>query len=126
MNNDINEITHEIIGTAIHIHNTLGPGLLEKVYEECLFHLLLRKNLKVERQLQVPIEFEDLKFDAGFRLDLIVEDLIILELKACEKILPVHTAQLYTYLKLTKKPLGLLMNFNEKLMKDGIKRMIMD
>lgn len=121
----INGITEKIIGCAIKIHNTLGPGLLENVYEQCLFHLLLREGLRVERQTQIPVVFEDLSFDTGFRLDILVEDNIILEIKACESLLPIHTAQIYTYLKLTRKPLGLLMNFNSKLMKDGIKRIAM-
>ncbi len=120
-----NEISNRIIGCAIRVHNVLGPGLIEKVYEECLGHLLVKEGFHVEKQKLLPIFFEDISLDAGLRLDMLVNDSIIIELKAVEKVLPVHEAQLYTYLKLSKKPLGLLMNFNVKLLKDGIKRMVM-
>lgn len=127
MNNltEENEISHLAIGCAIEVHNNLGPGLLEKVYEECLCHLLIKNGLLVERQKQLPVIFDNVHLDAGFKLDILIADKVIIELKAVENILPVHEAQLYTYLKLSKKPLGLLMNFNVKLMKHGIKRMVM-
>jgi GxxExxY protein len=120
-----NRIFHAVIGSAIHVHNVLGPGLLEKVYEECLCHMIVQKGYSVERQKVLPIAFEDIVLDAGLRLDLLVDDSVVLEIKSVDKIIPVHEAQLYTYLKLLGKRLGLLMNFNEKLMKDGIKRMVM-
>lgn len=120
-----NKITEVIIGEAIKVHNELGPGLLEKVYEECLFYLLTKHGFSVQKQVYLPVSFEGVDIDAGFKLDLIVENKIIIELKAVEKLLPIHQAQLYTYLKLSKKNIGLLMNFNEKLLKNGIKRLVM-
>ena len=118
-------ISKIVIGGAIRVHQALGPGLLEKIYEECLCYVLIEEGLKVEIQKALPISFEDIKLEAGLKLDILVEDKVILELKAVEKILPVHEAQLYSYLKLSKKHLGLLLNFNVKLMKQGIKRMVM-
>ena len=120
-----NKISEIVIGCAIDIHNELGPGLLESVYQKCLYGLLTEKGFAVEQEKIVPIQFREMTFESGLRLDLLVEDKVILELKACEKILPIHEAQLYTYLKLTKKKLGLILNFNSKLMKNGIKRMVM-
>jgi GxxExxY protein len=122
---DDNKITGAIINSAIRVHDALGPGLLEKVYEECLCHLLIKDGFHVERQKDLPIEFDDIQMDVGFRLDLVVEKKIVVELKAVEKILPVHEAQVYTYLKLSKLPIGLLLNFNVKLLKEGIRRMVM-
>lgn len=123
--NEVNALSNTVIGESIRVHNILGPGLLERVYEECLCYCLNQKGLSVERQKQLPIKFEDIKLDGGLRLDLLVEDKLIVELKAVEKLLPVHDAQLYTYLKLSGKPLGLMINFNVKLLKQGIKRMVM-
>jgi GxxExxY protein len=120
-----NKITERIINAAIRVHKALGPGLLEKVYEECLCHLMIKDGLRFERQKELPILFEDVYLDAGFRMDFVVEDKIILELKATEKLIPLHEAQLYTYLKISKLPLGLLLNFNTKLLKDGIRRIAM-
>lgn len=120
-----NRLSHIIIGAAIKVRNTLGPGLPEKVYEECLFYLLQKEGLGLERQKSLPVIFEDVYLDAGFKLDLLVEDKVIIEIKSIERVLAVHEAQLYTYLKLSEKSLGLLMNFNVKLKKNGIKRMIM-
>lgn len=122
---DDNKITGAIINSAIRVHDALGPGLLEKVYEECLCHLFIKDGFYVERQKDLPIEFDDIRMDVGFRLDLVVEKRIVVELKAVEKILPVHEAQVYTYLKLSKFPIGLLLNFNVKLLKEGIRRMVM-
>ena len=121
----INRLSKLILDECFYIHTQLGPGLLESVYEDCLYHLLLKKNIKVERQKILPITFDDKIIPSSLKLDLIVEDQIILELKSVEKLMPVHEAQLYTYLKLSHKPLGLLLNFNVKSMKDGIKRMAM-
>jgi len=121
-----NRLSEKIIGCAIQVHNVLGPGLLEKVYEECMCHLLTKGGIAVEKQKSLPVVFDGMQLDAGFRLDLLVENKVIVEIKAAEKLLPIHQAQLYTYLKLSKKHLGLLLNFNEKLMKHGIKRLIMD
>ncbi len=120
-----NLISKEILDTCFFIHTKLGPGLLESVYEECLFYLLNKKSLKVERQKTFPIQIDDLIIPTGLKLDLLVENSIIVELKAVEKILPVHEAQIHTYLKLSQIPLGLLVNFNVRSLKDGIKRIAM-
>ena len=107
-----NELSSKIIGAAIEVHNTLGPGLLESAYEECLCHELGLRSTSCERQKALPIIYKSKKLDCGYRLDIVVENLIILELKCCKKIEPIHKAQLLTYLKLLKKPKGLLINFN--------------
>ena len=117
------QIAHQIVDAAIKVHRALGPGLLESIYEVCFAHELARRNLKVATQVKIPILFEDLKIEDALRLDLIVEELIIVELKAVESILPVHEAQLLSYLRLTGKRLGFLLNFNVPLMKQGIKRL---
>jgi len=105
------------------VHKTLGPGLLESIYEECLCEELESRHCKVIRQLELPLKYKGRKLSSGYRLDLIVDNEVIVELKACDKILPIHEAQLLTYLKLTEKQLGLLINFNVPILKDGIKRM---
>jgi GxxExxY protein len=119
---DINELTGEIIGAAIEVHKTLGPGLLESAYEECLCRELELRTVPFERQKELPIEYKGVKLDCGYRLDVVVADKLILELKACEKLEPIHEAQLLTYLKLTGIKLGLLINFHVPSLKDGIKR----
>ena len=119
-----NEIAKIIVNTCYKIHVELGPGLLESVYEEILHYELLQLGLKVERQKAIPVIWDDLKMDIGFRADLIVENKVIIELKSIEKIAPVHPKQLLTYLKITDLKLGLLINFGEKLIKDGIKRIV--
>jgi GxxExxY protein len=111
-----------VVDAAYTVHYRLGPGLLEGVYEACLAHELPKKNLKVERQVFLPVIYDNLRLDAGFRLDLVVENAIVVELKAIEKILPVHKAQLLTYLKLSSFRRGLLINFNVPLIKEGISR----
>ena len=121
----LNQITYEIIGAAYKVHSSLGPGLLESAYEVCLEYELLKKGFKVERQKPLPVIYEDVKLDAGYRIDLLIEDVVIVELKAVEKIAPIHHAQIMTYLKLSERKLGLLMNFNVTDMKKGIKRIIM-
>lgn len=110
--NLINDISYEIIGCAIEVHKELGPGLLESVYEKCMAHLLVQNGMKVQRQKSVPINFKGLVIDCDLRFDLLVEDLVIVELKTVETILPIHEAQLLTYLKLLEKPKGILINFN--------------
>ena len=117
-----NEIAKIVVDTAYHIHRRSGPGLLESVYEVILAYALNSRGLKVERQVPVPIVFDGMKFDEGFRADLIVEDKVIVELKSVEKIAPVHKKQLLTYLRLADKRLGLLINFGASLIKDGIFR----
>jgi len=106
------------------VHSTLGPGLLESVYEVCLRHELEKLSLSVQAQLPLPVHYDDIELDAGFRIDLLVENEIIIELKSVEKLLPIHQAQLLTYLKLAGKPVGLLINFNTVHLRDGIKRMV--
>ena len=125
MHRDINAISHEIIECAINVHKELGPGLLESAYEACLEYELLKHNLVVERQKELPIIYKKQKIDCGYRLDLIVEDLIVVELKSVTRLEPIHTAQVLTYLKLSNRKLGLLINFNVRLLKNGIKRIIL-
>lgn len=120
-----NELSKIVIGLAIKIHKALGPGLLESAYEEVLFYEIEKAGLKVERQKVLPLIYEEVKLDAGYRIDLIVENKLILELKSVESLNNVHLAQLLTYLKLSKCKLGLLINFNEALLKNGIKRVIL-
>ena len=119
-----NKLAKEIVDAAFTVHYRLGPGLLESVYEVILAHELLKRGLRVERQKSIPIQYDNLTFDEGFRADLVVEDLIILELKSVETILPVHKKQLLTYLRLTDKKLGLLINFGSALIKNGIFRIV--
>jgi GxxExxY protein len=117
-----NEITEQIIGACIEIHRQLGPGLLESVYEECLCHELSVRGIRFERQKPLPIRYKTVLLDCGHRLDLVVEGMIIVELKTVEQLLPIHEAQLLTYLKLSSLTLGLLINFNVPVLKNGIKR----
>ena len=117
-------IGREIVNAAYHVHRELGPGLLEKVYEVCFCHVLAQKGFEVKRQIDIPIVFEGIFFDEGLRLDVIVNDLVICELKALENVNPVWEAQLLSHLKLTNKRLGYLINFNVPLIKNGIKRMV--
>ena len=119
-----NEIAKYIMDAAFLIHRTLGPGLLETVYEVLLSKKLVEMGLEVERQVTVPIRFEEISFDEGFRADLIVEKKGIVELKSVERLQPVHSKQLLTYLRLTDLRLGLLINFGENLLKDGFKRVV--
>ena len=119
-----NEISRIIIDAAIEIHKFLGPGLLESSYEKCLLYELRKAGLKVERQKELPIVYKEVTLDTGYRIDLLVEDKVIVELKSVSAITDIHMAQLLTYLKLSKCKLGLLLNFNVKLFKDGIKRIV--
>ena len=117
-------LTEQIIGAAIQVHRELGPGLLESAYEACLCHELSLNNLKVERQKAIPISYKGIKLDAGYRLDLVVENQVIVEIKAVSELLPVHEAQLLSYLKQVGGGRGLLINFNVKLLKHGLRRLI--
>ena len=119
-----NRISERIIGCAINVHRALGPGLLESTYEVCLTHELNKAGLSVQAQVALPVLYDGIKLDAGYRIDLLVEDLVIVELKAVDTLLPIHDAQLLSYLKLSRKKLGLLINFNVKLLKNGIKRLV--
>lgn len=119
-----NELSKIIVNTAYQIHTQLGPGLLESVYEEVMYYELVKIGLNVERQKPIPVIWNNLKMEIGFRLDLIVENSVIIELKSVETIAPVHPKQLLTYLRLTNCKLGLLINFNEPLIKNGITRIV--
>lgn len=119
---EINEVSGEIVDSALTVHSALGPGLLESAYEACLKHELLKRGLTVESQVTLPIYYDSERIDLGYRLDLLVEDAVIVELKAVNEISSVHKAQLLSYLKLSGKKLGLLLNFNVTRMKDGIHR----
>jgi GxxExxY protein len=119
---EINEISGQIVDAAIKVHTALGPGLLESAYEKCMQYELHRRRLKVACQVELPVVYEGIRIDAGYRIDLLVEDTVIVELKAIEKILPVHEAQIISYLKLGGKKLGLLVNFHVEHLKDGIRR----
>jgi GxxExxY protein len=119
------ELTEQIIGAAIEVHRELGPGLLESAYEECFCHELYLRKLSFQRQINLPVAYKNLKLDCGYRLDVLVEDLVLVELKAIEQILPVHEAQLLTYLRLSGKKVGLLINFNVSVLKNGIVRRVL-
>lgn len=118
----IDEVASAIVDSAFKVHTKLGAGLLESAYEACLAHELKKRGLKVDRQIPQPVHYDDIIIDVGYRLDLQVNDSIIIELKAVEHLLPIHQAQLMTYLRLSEKTLGFLINFNTVLIKNGIKR----
>jgi len=117
-------LSNEIIGAAIEVHRTLGPGLLESVYETCLFHELRLKDIPCERQVAVPVQYKGIRLDCGYQLDLLVDKQVIVELKAVDALKPIHEAQLLTYLRLTNLWLGLLINFNVPVLRNGIKRLV--
>lgn len=119
-----NQLTQKIIGCAIDVHKALGPGLLESAYQECLLYDLRQNGLFVERQIPMPIIYKEVKLDHGYRIDLLVENKVVIELKTVEYLSPVHTAQILTYMRLGNYKLGLLINFHVKLLKDGIKRFV--
>jgi GxxExxY protein len=119
------ELTEQIIGAAIEVHKAIGPGLLEAIYEECLCHELYLRQFTFKRQLIVPVIYKGVNLSCGHRLDLLVEDTVILELMTIERILPVHEAQLLTYLRLLDKPVGFILNFNVPVMKHGIVRRVL-
>jgi len=121
---DENDISRIIVDCAYHIHLELGPGLLESVYEKVLIYELEKKGLNIDNQVAIPVRYHEISLELGFRADLIIENKIIIELKSVEEILPVHKKQLLTYLKLTGLKLGLLINFNSNLIKDGITRIV--
>jgi len=119
-----NQITETIIGCAIKVHKALGPGLLESAYQECLFYELKKANLKVEKEKPIPLDYENVKLECGYRVDLMVEDRIIVELKAVDELNEVHLAQVLTYLRLADCTIGLLINFNVTQLLKGLKRVI--
>jgi len=122
---ELNEISGKVVSAAFAVHKALGPGLLESVYETCLAHELEKRGLHVCRQVDVSVQYDGLIFDQGFRIDILVNNRVVIELKTVEAFQPVHEAQLMTYLKLTKNRLGLLINFNVPVIKSGIKRVIL-
>ena len=122
MKEQLNALSEAAIGAAVAVHRELGPGLLESAYEECLCHELSAAGIRFGRQVPLPVRYKDVNLDCGYRLDLVVEQMLIVELKAVEQMLPIHEAQLLTYLKLSDLTLGLLINFNVPVLKAGIKR----
>lgn len=118
----LNEITGEIVDSAMKVHSKLGPGLLESAYEACLVYELRKRGLQVAPQVEMPLVYEEVRLDLGYRLDLLVENCVIVELKAVQEVKPIHEAQLLSYLKLSQKKVGLLINFQVDHLKDGIKR----
>jgi GxxExxY protein len=120
----LSKITETIIGCAINVHKELGPGLLESAYEACLLYDLSQTKMKIENQKPLPIIYKNVKLNCGYRLDLIIEDEVIVEIKSVEKMLPIHKAQLLSYLKISGLKVGLLINFNVELLKDGIIRVV--
>ena len=121
---DLNRVSGAVVNAAMKVHSALGPGLLESAYEACLLHELRKEGLKVEVQACLPVAYDGVKIDVGYRVDLLVEDTVIVELKAVETLLPIHEAQLLSYLKLSDKRVGLLINFNVLHLREGIKRMV--
>ena len=120
----INNLTRSIIGSAIEVHKELGPGLLESTYEACLFYELNQKGLFVEKQKILPVKYKGIELEIGYRIDLLVENQVLIELKSVQEILPIHSAQLLSYLKISNLQIGLLFNFNETKLVDGVKRII--
>lgn len=121
---DLEAISYAVIGLAIEVHRQLGPGLLESAYQECLFYEIKKAGLKVEKEITLPIIYKEIKLDQGYRIDLLVENKLVIELKTVENYTPVHFAQILTYLKLGDYPLGLLINYNSKILRNSIKRFI--
>lgn len=120
----LDQLSHRVIGAAIEVHRHLGPGLLESAYESCLVFELKHLGVKVEEQKPLPVVYKEVRLDCGYRLDLVVENEIIVEIKAVEKLLPIHEAQLLSYLRLAHKRVGLLMNFHVPVLKNGLKRIV--
>ena len=121
---NLNAVTHSIIAAAIEVHRHLGPGLLESAYQECVCLELSRMGVSFRREVALPLAYKGLKLDCSYRIDLLVEDSVIVELKAIEQLLPIHSSQLLTYLRAAQKPVGLLINFNVLVLKDGINRVV--
>jgi GxxExxY protein len=119
-----NDVTHAIIGAAIEVHRILGPGLLESAYEQCICQELMLRGISFERQYPLPVEYKGLLLDCGYRLDLLVEKMVVVEIKAVEALLPIHDAQVLTYLRIGGWKVGLLINFNVPVLKQGVKRLV--
>lgn len=126
MTHDENTLSNIILGCAIEVHKLLGPGLLESAYQECLMYELIKSGLKVEKEISMPIIYKEIKLNQGYRIDLLIEDKVVLELKSVDEITDVHKSQLLTYLRLGEFDLGLLINFNVSVLRNGIKRLIND
>lgn len=122
---EFDKLSNKVIGCAIEVHRNLGPGLLESTYEQCLAHELKIEGMPFKLQYPLPVEYKGIKLDCGYRIDLLVDNSLIVELKSVDNVLPIHQAQLLTYMKLSGIKIGLLMNFNVKYMKNGIKRMVL-
>jgi GxxExxY protein len=122
---DLNKLSNEVIGLAIKVHKALGPGLLESSYKECLFYEIAKAEYKVEKEKPLPLIYETVKLDIGYRIDLLVETKLVVEIKSVDALTDIHTAQVLTYLKLSGNRLGLLINFNVTLLKNGIKRLVL-
>jgi GxxExxY protein len=123
---DVNELTRDVIGAAIEVHRALGPGLMESAYQECLCRELTMRRIPHERERELPVEYKGLRLNCGYRLDLLVSGMVVVEIKAVEFLLPIHEAQLITYLKLGGWHVGLLINFNVTVLKNGIRRRVLD
>ncbi len=121
---EINRISNEVIGAAIEVHRALGPGLLESAYEECLCRELSLRDLRFRRQLEIPVEYKGVRLACGYRVDVLVEETVIVEVKAIERVVPVHEAPLLTDLRMTGNPLGLILNFNVPVLRQGIRRLV--
>ncbi|MBN1408762.1 MAG: GxxExxY protein [Calditrichaceae bacterium] len=119
------DLSGEIIGCAIEVHKILGPGLLESAYEECLAYELRKKKISYERQKELPVIYKEINLECGYRIDLLVDNRILMELKSVEKLMPVHTAQILTYMRLSNIKIGLLINFNVTVLKNGLKRFVL-
>lgn len=125
ISSELNSLSNEIIGLAIKVHSALGPGLLESSYKECLYFEIVNAGYYAEKEKALPLVYENVRLDIGYRIDILVENKLILEIKAVDTLADIHTAQILTYLKLSGNRLGLLLNFNVKLLKDGIKRLVL-
>lgn len=122
---EFDDLSNKVIGCAIEVHRNLGPGLLESTYERCLAHELTSSEIPFVLQCRVPVNYKDIRIDCGYRVDVLVDETLILELKSVEKLLPIHEAQLLTYMKLSGIGTGLLINFNVRVLRDGLKRMVL-
>ncbi len=122
---DLNEATRQIIGAAIEVHKILGPGLLESAYEECLSYELIARGLSIERQKAVPVVYKEVKLVCGYRIDILVDSIVVVELKSVDALAPIHEAQMLTYMRFAKKKVGLLINFNVTVLKNGIRRYVL-
>jgi GxxExxY protein len=122
---EFDDLSNRVIGCALEVHRSLGPGLLESTYEQCLAHELKTNGIEFKRQHPLPVNYKEIRLDCGYRVDLLINNKLIVELKTAEKILPIHQAQLLTYMELSNVAVGLLINFNVKYLRDGIKRMVL-